>query len=187
MEKTSFALSLTADILEQENTKVLYISLKMNAQQLAERFRQVCGKSIADFQNRLIIADDCQDVTPQYLQQKIDLFQLDKVIIDYLELLPSLCEECRKKNIEQWLLELKYIAMKQSVSFMVLTQLTRKCDGKSIVEADDFPYSIEFIDYLSFLCRDTICNSRTNFSLYQLTASARLITASITSCDTNSK
>ena len=157
---TSFALSVAANVLKQPATKVLYVSLEVNSQQLAERFFKTMGDEIWDFAERFFIEDDTK-ISSQEIIEKITTIKPEIVIIDKLEFFYCQNIDNQKNSIELWLLELKCIAVRMGVPVLALSQLPSECAGKLVLKPENFPYASEFVDELGFLER--ITDSKSEF------------------------
>lgn len=157
---TSFALSVAANVLKQPAAKVLYVSLEVNARQLAERFFKTTGEETWDLADDRFFIEDDTKISSQEIIEGITTVKPELVIIDKLEFLPQNIDN-QKNSIELWLLELKCIAVRMGVPVLALSQLPSECAGKLVLKPEYFPYASEFVDKLGFLER--ITDSKSEF------------------------
>lgn len=154
MGASSFALSTSANVLKQRDSKVLYFSLEMGKTQLAKRFFGILEDETSPAAARFYI-DERTKISPQIIEDVIFEIRPNLVVIDYLQLLPSQVEENREYNLKEWLYELKKIAVQANTTILVLSILSRECEGRMILHPKHFPVptGINAVDKVGFLYR----------------------------------
>lgn len=153
MGKTSLALNLARNVSLLGNRKVLFFSLEMNKQQLAQRIlatearvestKMRTGNLTSDEWVRLAAAtsslndcplyfDDTAGITVQEIKAKVRAQKnVDVVIIDYLGLISSAGRaENRVQEISQITRALKLMAKDLNIPVVVCAQLNRGTEGR---------------------------------------------------------
>ncbi len=152
MGKTSFALNLAANVAKKGN-KVLFFSLEMTKEQLAERVismeARIHGQKMrngrlspSDWTNFSTVAgalheiplyfDDTSNITVNEMKAKVRRMKdIDVVIIDYLQLMQSGTRtESRVQEVSQITRNLKLMAKDLEVPVIVLCQLSRSTEAR---------------------------------------------------------
>ena len=153
MGKTSFALNLAANIAKK-GKKVLFFSLEMTKEQLAERVismeARIHGQkmrngrlSSSDWTNFSTVAgalheiplyfDDTSNITVNEMKARVRRVKdVDVVIVDYLQLMSSGRRvESRVQEVSQFTRDLKLMAKDLEVPVIVLCQLSRNTERAS--------------------------------------------------------
>ncbi len=153
MGKTSFALNLAANVAKK-GKKVLFFSLEMSKEQLAERVismeARIHGQKMrdgrlspSDWTNFSTVAgalheiplyfDDSSNITVNEMKARIRRMKdIDVVIIDYLQLMQSGGRvESRVQEVSQITRSLKLMAKDLEVPVIVLCQLSRNTERAS--------------------------------------------------------
>ena len=155
MGKTSFALNMATDIAKK-GRKVLFFSLEMSKEQLAQRVLSMEARvqsqkmrngrlSNSDWENISVVGsalfetplyfDDTSGITVNEMKAKIRRMKdVDVVFIDYLQLMQSGTRvESRVQEVSQITRSLKLMAKDLEVPVVVLCQLSRNTEqrGKS--------------------------------------------------------
>lgn len=148
MGKTSFALNVARNIAMNENKKVLFFSLEMTKEQLAQRvlstesridsFKFRTGNlnesdwiGIAKASEKLIDAplyfDDTSAITIGEMKSKVRaLKDVDLVVVDYLQLMKSARRiDNRVQEVSEITRSLKIMAKELDIPVFVLAQLSR--------------------------------------------------------------
>ena len=152
MGKTSFALNMAANVAKKGH-KVLFFSLEMTKEQLAERVismeARIHGQKMrngrlspTDWTNFSTVAgalheiplyfDDTSGITVNEMKAKIRRMKdIDVVIIDYLQLMQSGTRaESRVQEVSQITRSLKLMAKDLEVPVVVLCQLSRNTEQR---------------------------------------------------------
>ena len=152
MGKTSFALNLATNVAKKGH-KVLFFSLEMTKEQLAERVismeARIQGQKMrdgrlsqADWTNFSTVAgalheiplyfDDTSNITVNEMKARIRRMKdIDVVIIDYLQLMQSGTRvESRVQEVSQITRSLKLLAKDLEVPVIVLCQLSRNTEAR---------------------------------------------------------
>lgn len=153
MGKTAFGLNVAAHISVKLKKKVLFFSLEMSAEQLAQRFyacetqipiskfrdgklsneewRELNAAAVEYGMSPLIIDDDT-NVNPAVMKAKIkQIGDVDVVIVDYLSLMKSgIKTENRVQEVSQITRDLKIMAKELEIPVLVLSQLNRSVESR---------------------------------------------------------
>ncbi len=148
MGKTSFALNVARNVAVNSGRKVLFFSLEMSKEQLAQRVvsmeariegvKMRNGKLEDKDWERLAVATESLSTAPLYLDDKSDitvnemkarirrLHNVECVIVDYLQLMKSGTKtDSRVQEVSEITRNLKLMAKDLEVPVMVLAQLSR--------------------------------------------------------------
>lgn len=152
MGKTSFALNIARNAAVLAHKKVLFFSLEMSKEQLAQRIlateARVKGNKMRDGNldtkewERINMAtaalndcelyfDDKSDITVNEMKAKVRrLKDVDLVVVDYLQLMKSgTRSESRVQEVSEITRNLKIMAKDLNIPVMVLAQLSRGTEG----------------------------------------------------------
>ncbi|MDO5015217.1 MAG: replicative DNA helicase [Clostridia bacterium] len=151
MGKTSFALNIAKNVALKENKKVLFFSLEMSKEQLAERvlsteaqidsfkfrtgnFNDSDWVGISKTAEKLLSAplffDDTSEITIGEMKSKVRaLKDVDLVVIDYIQLMKSARRiDNRVQEVSEITRSLKIMAKELNIPVLVLAQLNRAPD-----------------------------------------------------------
>ena len=154
MGKTSFALNMATNVAIREKKKVLFFSLEMTKQQLAERVLSTEARvlstkmrsgEIADTEwgriaqaTKLLSSaelyfDDSSDITVPEMKSRIrQLKNVDIVFVDYLQLMKaSTRTDSRVQEVSEITRNLKLMAKDLNIPVIVLAQLSRGTESRN--------------------------------------------------------
>ncbi len=154
MGKTSFALNIARNAAVLSKKKVLFFSLEMSNEQLAQRIlateARVKGNNMRDgnlstndwerintataaLNDCELYFDDKSDITVNEMKAKIRRMKnVDLVVIDYLQLMKSGTRiDSRVQEISEITRNLKLMAKDLNIPVVVLAQLSRATEGHS--------------------------------------------------------
>ena len=154
MGKTSFALNMATNIALREKKKVLFFSLEMTKEQLAERVLSTEARvlstkmrsgeindnewtRIAQATNLLynceLYFDDTSSITVPEMRARIRrLKDVDVVFIDYLQLMKgTVRSESRVQEVSEITRNLKLMAKDMNIPVVVLAQLSRSTESRN--------------------------------------------------------
>ncbi len=155
MGKTSFALALARNAAIMAKKKVVFFSLEMTKEQLAQRILSTearirgnkmrtgqlddgdwlrLSKAVEVFANSELYLDDTSNITVNEMKAKIRrLRDVDLVVIDYLQLMKSGTRtESRVQEVSEITRNLKLMAKDLNVPVVVLAQLSRGTEGHGL-------------------------------------------------------
>jgi len=153
MGKTSFALNIARNVAVNARRKVLFFSLEMSKEQLAQRvvstearisgLKMRNGQLTNDEWERLALATEALGTVPMYLDDTSNITvnemrsrirrmrDVDCIIVDYLQLMKSPNRnESRVQEVSEITRNLKLMAKDLEVPVIVLAQLARGTEGR---------------------------------------------------------
>lgn len=154
MGKTALGLNIASHVAIKEKKRVLFFSLEMSAEQLAQRFYacetripisrfrdgrltdaewRELNNAARTYVDSPLIIDDEPNVNPTAMKAKIkQVGNVDLVIVDYLSLMKSgIKTENRVQEVSQITRDLKIMAKELEIPVVVLSQLNRSVEARS--------------------------------------------------------
>ena len=154
MGKTSFALNVATNVALKEKKKVLFFSLEMTKEQLAERVLSTEARvmstkmrsgEISDLEwerigqatkllaNAELYFDDTSDITVPEMKSRIrQLKDVDAVFVDYLQLMHATGRsDSRVQEVSEITRSLKLMAKDLNIPVVVLAQLSRGTESRN--------------------------------------------------------
>lgn len=156
MGKTAFALTICRYGLKERGKEIIYVSLEMGASELIRRLLTMetgvdlsrsaiknlsldnlekvneASKEIAGW--KLTILDNLEDMVEiEALSAQIPC---DLIVVDYIQLMAAKKDETRALELARLAYSLKRLAKKRDIPILIISQLSRKAEGRRPVLGD---------------------------------------------------
>lgn len=156
MGKTALALTICRFGLKERGKEIIYVSMEMGASELIRRLLtgetgvdlsrfaikdlsldnlekvNEASKEIAKW--KLTILDNLEDIAE--IEALSTQIPCDLIVIDYIQLIAARREETRALELSRLAYALKRLAKKRNIPILVVSQLSRKAEGRRPVLGD---------------------------------------------------